>query len=230
MLSAPHTRPYRIEARKTGWRDHALVASRKIQVGEVVLAEKPLITFDAAQLEQVRAKTDTLDVTLSSDALTLLDSLPVSPEEAKNTQNVREAAIFSNLVPVEVTDDPAKAGTPAAFVKLGVFHQHSWLTESCGANTWGVYQSQLGMVVVHAIRDIEKGEIITFSRSSAYAPATERQAALSAKYGIEKCTCNLCSQSPSELATSDARRLEMRRIRDEITTTKDPWSQLNLVR
>lgn len=229
-LPALPTRPYRIEACKAGWRDRALIATRKIEAGEVVLAEKPLIAFDTVQRAEIRAKVVTIAATLSPKDLMLLDSLPISPAEAKFTQNIREAAVCSNLAPMEVTSDPAKAGTPAARQKVGLFPESCLLTESCGPNTWALYQAQLGMMVVHAMRDIEKGEVITFSRAPSFATAAQRGAKLSASCGIEKCTCSLCSRSPSELATSDARRLEMRRIRDSTATTEDPWTQLNLVR
>jgi len=74
--------------------------------------------------------------------------------------------------------------------------------------------------VVHATRDIAKGEELLTTYTDTLVPRQDRQAYLKKVYNFD-CTCQACSRSAEESKKSDNRMREHRRLMDKFAS----WSQ-----
>ncbi|KAK0614604.1 hypothetical protein B0T14DRAFT_570525 [Immersiella caudata] len=106
----------------------------------------------------------------------------------------------------------------------GVYPEVARLNHACDANSFPQYIGRdLGMRVV-ATRDIKPGEEITISYIPHGMPSVYRQRNL-ANWSF-KCTCNLCTASPSTLAASDARRHKLADLYTQMEASSTSLPQL----
>lgn len=89
----------------------------------------------------------------------------------------------------------------------GIFLIISRINHSCRPNTQDTWNSSTGNEIIHAIRDIKKGEEITISYNLG-GPSQQRMQLLKTKYGFD-CTCALCSLADEARESSDARQVQI---------------------
>lgn len=88
------------------------------------------------------------------------------------------------------------------------------INHSCIPNTMHNWNDARKQETIHAVRAIQAGEEITISYDAGQV-SDVRKLDMRASFGFE-CKCPLCSSSPAELASSDARRREIQRLDDAI--------------
>ena len=85
----------------------------------------------------------------------------------------------------------------------GVFPLIARINHGCRPNSQRAWNDNLQVELVHAVRDIGKGEELTLSYSVG-GPSTARQRQLREYFGFDG-ACELCSLPPAELKASDER-------------------------
>lgn len=182
-------------------RGKGLVALSRIAPGTRILSEKPLIIVEPvlqspASLE--RSIGDQLRKLSTSEKREFLSLHNNFPGSFPFTGIVRTNAL------------PCGPGSPIG----GVYITACRINHSCALcahNSWNTATQQ---ETIHALRPIEAGEEITISYKAEETHAI-RQAALQSGFGF-LCTCPICSLPPFELRESDARRLQIERLDEEI--------------
>lgn len=86
----------------------------------------------------------------------------------------------------------------------GIFLEASRINHSCKHNAQNTWNSELGQITIHAIRDVEAGEEITISYLAVSATYVAAQAQLRSVFGFT-CACERCSLPEAERDRSDVR-------------------------
>ena len=171
-----------------------VIARRRFERGETVLAESPLFTQ-----------------TLVRGNLTVLSALASCPmEQQKEFYRLHNChvgryptalGIFeTNVLPCGENDAHghiAKQG--------GLFLVGSRFNSSCVPNVNNHWDAARRQLVFRALRDIEVGEELCLGYGKLLAKREERRAELRRKFGFE-CRCEVCSLEGKALAESDTRR------------------------
>lgn len=201
-----------------------LVATRRIKTGELVLAEEPLLKARwptrggerTAELERIMRG-------LKPEEAQLVNELHIFPVAGRERCHRLEHILLSNGYPV--SDDPEHG-------EQGIFPVYSWMSFSCAPNAHHFWQKDFGILLVHATRDIEEGEVLTVSRLYNAQPdlcRACRRPYIKLWYGLDDCGCSLCHMSPAATATSDARREQSGKMLNAILATTDPWESSEMV-
>ncbi|KAK4618381.1 SET domain-containing protein 5 [Fulvia fulva] len=90
----------------------------------------------------------------------------------------------------------------------GLFLTYSRVNHSCRPNLANTYNATLGMLTVHATRDIKAGEELTTTYILNVRTKEQRQEQLQTGWGF-KCQCELCTGHDKEVAASETRRERM---------------------
>ncbi|MCJ1398586.1 hypothetical protein MMC11_001786 [Xylographa trunciseda] len=96
----------------------------------------------------------------------------------------------------------------------GIYPTICLINHSCLPNAHNNWNSDTMCETIHATRYIQAGDEITISYDRG-GPSDARRAHLKDAFGFD-CTCSVCSLSPPELQTSDARRLQIQYLNDAI--------------
>lgn len=96
---------------------------------------------------------------------------------------------------------------------FGIFYHVSRINHDCLANTYTSWNDKTERYVIHALRDMAKGEEITMEYLKLYLPRRERQAFLRREYGFD-CACHVCTLSRQQSREHDKLMVELQRRRD----------------
>ncbi|KAF6825592.1 hypothetical protein CPLU01_10170 [Colletotrichum plurivorum] len=97
----------------------------------------------------------------------------------------------------------------------GIFLEASRINHSCKHNAQNTWNSELGQITIHAIREIEAGEEITISYLAVSATYVAAQAQLRSVFGFT-CTCERCSLPESKREKSDTRLLRILYLEEQL--------------
>ena len=177
-----------------------LVALKDIERGKRILCEPALLTTEyissVSQLEStISSKLKCLSEAQEQEFLSLYNNFP--------GKQPCSGIVKTNALPLG-------AGSPVG----GIFPTISRINHSCRPNTQHTWNRSAEREIIHAIRDIKKGEEITISYSLG-GPSQSRRQHLKENFGFD-CTCDLCSLTGEALKISDHRQELMRFFDDAI--------------
>ncbi|KAL2142888.1 hypothetical protein VTI28DRAFT_656 [Corynascus sepedonium] len=98
---------------------------------------------------------------------------------------------------------------------MALFADLARFNHACKPNAFIHFSPQTLAMTIWSTRDIEIGEEITITYTSAGQTSNERKESLEKIWGF-KCQCSLCTASPADVEASDARRLEIRSLQAEV--------------
>ncbi|KAK0464306.1 uncharacterized protein EV420DRAFT_1036375 [Desarmillaria tabescens] len=173
-----------------------VVATRDIQRGELVIREKPLFIVPYS----------------TSDSPAALIS-----HHVKSLKDLGYHAFFNlsyvnfpkDMDPEAHRDEVALAifetNAVAAGEGIGIFPRMARLNHGCSSAFNVVYswRPAEGEIVVHALQNISRGQLLT-TYTNTKQPRKERREFLLEHYGFD-CTCSVCSLPPSQSHASDER-------------------------
>lgn len=197
----PHGEPQipLFEVKDIPGKARGLVARVDISKGTQILCEKPLLTVTPAppnELELVLAgKLRAMSRTEQRQFLSLHNNFPGSLP-------------FGGIVRTNAL--PCGSGSPVG----GIYPQICLINHSCLPNSHNNWDGNREHETIYAIRPIKAGEEITISYDHG-GPASTRRAFLRKSFGFD-CECSVCTLPPAELQASDARRLLIQRLDDNI--------------
>ena len=176
-----------------------VVARFNIAKGKRILCEKPLFTTQnlsplSVMEGNVATKLKALSKIEQRQFLSLHNSFPGKYS-------------FSNTVKTNAL--PCGVGS----VIGGVYPTICLINHGCIPNAHHSWNSETKSETIHATRPIKSGEEITISYKDG--PSESRRAHLKDAFGFD-CNCALCSLPPSELQTSDARRVQIQNLDSSI--------------
>jgi len=107
----------------------------------------------------------------------------------------------------------------------GLFPQMARLNHGCAGAFTAVYswREREGVIVVHAIKPIKKGEEILTTYTNTKKPRAERRNFLSQQYGFN-CTCAVCSLPDALSRASDKRLAHMTELLEKLAR----WGHANI--
>ncbi|KAF4625252.1 hypothetical protein G7Y89_g12916 [Cudoniella acicularis] len=178
----------------------ALVARFNIAKGKRILCEKPLFTTEnlspiTLMESNIATKLKTLSKTEQRQFLSLHNNFP-----GKHP--------FSGIVKTNAL--PCGPGA----VTSGVYPTICLINHRCLPNAHNNWNSDLQRETIHAIQYIRAGDEITIPYDQG-GSSSSRRTYLQNAFGFD-CTCTLCSLSPPELESSDARRVQIQLLDDSI--------------
>ena len=174
------------------------VATRDIHVGERLLAERPLIAIEHSTVARCRGWSGPLEAALC--ALTSAERqtfFALSQNSLRfGTEKSMEGVFRTNSMPFRrASDQPVS----------GIFATAARLNHSCDPCATYKYNHALGMMTVHAIKNIASGTELTVSYGfEGSLLRNDRQRRLRDSFGFE-CTCSKCSLSGAALQESERR-------------------------
>jgi hypothetical protein len=173
-----------------------LVALEKISKGTRILSEEAVITIPRNEMNSER-----LQISIYQQVATLSEHQQRAFLSMHNIHPYRDAAerylgIFqTNSLPAEAVGD-----------KGAIFLEACRINHACDNNSQKNWNENIKWHIVHALRDICKGEEITIYYLGVDKNREDRREALQAKFG-STCLCRLYSLPPEQSQESD-RRLE----------------------
>ncbi|KIY61535.1 SET domain-containing protein [Cylindrobasidium torrendii FP15055 ss-10] len=182
-------------------RGKGIVALQDIEMGSLILHESPVLVVPRS---------------LNVDPVSFVAHQISTLSEAE-----REAFYGLSYVPADAPDvSPAIISTNAVAVGnggIGVFPTMARLNHGCAGafNVVYSFREATGEIVVHALRNITKGEELLTTYTDTKRPRHERQAYLSSQYGFE-CSCAVCSLPPSQSEHSDKQLTKMSTLYGEL--------------
>ncbi|KAF8259761.1 hypothetical protein EI94DRAFT_969320 [Lactarius quietus] len=196
-------------------------ASRDIQRGDLILSEKPIFSF----------RRDVSDPHTSIEAAVRKLS-PVHLDEFLSLHNSHsECQCFPNL-PLLGIYSTNVFGLGSNSSDAGVCPKASKFNHSCSPNAKFSFNSDTGEARIYALGTIPRGEeifIAYIGSTDLYGtPRRLRQANLRNCYHFT-CACPICSLSEAESKKSDARRVKVNQLRENILSSNPsrlPGAQL----
>jgi len=190
-----------------------MVADRDIRRGELLTRERPLIL--------VQSQITTSPTQLISDLVQQL-----SPDQAASFYNLSHVNLPENLTPEEFSKQLPLAifqtNAVAAGSNVGLFPVMARLNHGCSRAFNSVYswRGREGVLVVHALKDIKKGEELLTAYFDTIQTRDERRHHLKQNYGFH-CTCACCALTGEESKMSDVRLTTMSGLYKRLST----WGQ-----
>lgn len=184
-----------------------LFAKKKLERGQLILAEAPLIRIPK----------------LAANNPDELNKLVSNLDESKRA---RLLALHDSRTPHQPTPHGIMLTNALSIDNFGlctaIFPTVSRLNHSCRRNVYHHWNESRQAEVVHALREIDVGEEILTSYIDPYGSREERRAKLRRMYGFE-CECEVCGSSggleeddDDKLRESDLRRTRLRQLDTEI--------------
>jgi len=193
-------------------RGFGLVATERINRGELIIRESPLISINTQQSwfrpsdSYSSAKIDKIFNTLSQEDKLLYRSLYQFPNSRSNLESSEDLlAIFrSNAYP---TSD----------VSAGIFPVISRFNSECRPNVHFHSENMNNSIYgfVYAIRDIDKGQELLNCYVGQFLTRLERRTYFETHFGFT-CNCCLCSKEGEELEDDDYFRKSISRNIEEV--------------
>jgi SET domain len=188
-----------------------VVATDPIDRGEVIISEAPLFTQGLARNEHtIAASLAPKSMDEKREYLRLAncrDSTKVNP-----LQGIFE----TNTLPCG--DNMQEFGVTAS--KAGIFLLCSRFNSSCTPNVHNWWDEEGGVIVMRALKPIERGEELCICYGGEWQPRDLRQEKFRSKFGFT-CTCTSCSLDGEALMSSDRRRTRLGILYHEIGSCAD---------
>ncbi|KAH7870315.1 uncharacterized protein C8R40DRAFT_651344 [Lentinula edodes] len=176
-----------------------IIAVRNIKRGEVVLRERPLFVLPS-------------EITTSPTALITRHLSLLTPYEHAQFYNLSYVNFPPDLDPENDFAELALAifqtnAVSTGVNSVGIFPRMARLNHGCSSafNVVYTWREKEGMLMVHAIRDIQKGEELLTTYTDTKRPRDQRRAYLLHQYSFH-CSCDVCSL-PDEKSKESHRRL-----------------------
>ncbi|KAJ1307421.1 hypothetical protein OPQ81_001523 [Rhizoctonia solani] len=177
-------------------RGKGVIANRDIKQGELLIKEQPLFVVPT------RPGMDPSKLIRSTVA-----ALPLTDQTTFFALSYAKPNVSEPDIPFEVFQTNAiSAGQRGT----GLFPRTARLNHGCSKAFGAVYswRDDEGVLVVHAIKDIPKGQEILTTYMNTKRRRSERQAHLRAVYHFD-CACSVCALPKEESAASDRRLAQM---------------------
>lgn len=221
--------PY--EVRSSPLHGQGLFGKVDLSPGDLVLAEKPLFTAQPSEsisslLASLSAEHQSAFRSLSSTATA------TATGDGNGTDKSQDQAIFTANAKPLCRDGN---GVEGAHDRLGLFPTIARINHSCSPNVSVVWNESFGsknhhakvsskhdtkgQETVYAIRPIKAGEELLTQYYPVYNTATARKKYAQQRYGFT-CACTACTAEHD--AASDARRVRIGDLDDEIAWAKNP--------
>jgi len=181
-----------------------MIAARRIEQGELILREEPLFVVPPTTTESPSALISTL-----------VSSLPAFSREAFFAL-AHDTSLSSSAIPLSIFQTNAiNAGEDG----IGIFPRTARLNHACSSAFNMVYswRPRERVLVVHAIRAVEKGQELLTTYTDTKRSRRDRRAFLSESYGF-KCTCAVCALPRALSAASDARLERLSQLKARFST------------
>ncbi|KAL5524496.1 hypothetical protein ACEPAF_9636 [Sanghuangporus sanghuang] len=177
-----------------------VVAMRDIEQGALLIKERPLIV--------VASSTDSSPAHLLKSRLRNLT--PSQRDEYYSLSYVHPGKDLKSLSEDDITLAIFQTNGISAGDSVGLFPRTARLNHGCSAAFNSVYswRSREGNLVVHAIKQIKRGQELLTTYMDTKRPRHERQAYVKSNYDFT-CTCSVCSLHEVESRTSDERLSKM---------------------
>lgn len=190
-----------------------MIALRDIRRGELLVREKPLILVPQ-------------QITGSPSQLILGLVQRLSPEQVASFYNLSHVDLPQDLSPEKSTEQLALAifqtNAVAAGPNVGLFPTMARLNHGCSRAFNSVYswREREGVLVVHALKDVRKGEELLTAYFRTQQTRDQRRRHLMQTYGFH-CECECCTLPDEESKYSDDRLKNMSYLYDRLGT----WGQ-----
>lgn len=185
-----------------------VVAARDIEKGELLLKEQPLLVVpvvrDTRQLDawEQRILADLADCPQQQQ-----DSFwELADCHSEVGQKTATGIVRTNGLPIERAD--------GADV-VGLYSTMSRFNHSCVHNVNNSYQEDAGGEVLHALRNIRKGEELCITYIDLFSTRQDRQSTLQRVFNF-RCTCPACSLTGEALLNSNRSRDRLQQLREAL--------------
>eukprot|EP00439_Symbiodinium_sp_Y106_P048804 s4313_g6.t1 len=185
-----------------------VVAARDIEKGELLLKEQPLLVVpvvrDTRQLDawEQRILADLADCPQQQQ-----DSFwELADCHSEVGQKTATGIVRTNGLPIERAD--------GADV-VGLYSTMSRFNHSCIHNVNNSYQEDAGGEVLHALRNIRKGEELCITYIDLFLTRQDRQSTLQRVFNF-RCTCPACSLTGEALLISNRSRDRLQQLREAL--------------
>ncbi|KAF8918868.1 hypothetical protein CPB85DRAFT_1279125, partial [Mucidula mucida] len=191
-------------------RGKGVIALRDIKQGELLIREKPLFLIPRVLDGDPRA--------FIAQKIQALDDVGRAA-----LYNLSYVKFPSHLVPEEHPTEVGLAiiqtNAVAAGDGIGLFPRMARLNHGCSSAFNAVYswRATEGDIVVHALKDIVKGQEILTVYTDTKRPRSERRDYLSSSYDFE-CMCAVCSLPEAQSLESDRRLIEISGLYNRLST------------
>lgn len=192
------------EVHDFGDKGMGVVAARDIQKGELLLREQPLFLVsqcrDSRQLDAWENEINAALRKLPEHDLQSFWNLADCHTDEKSVVGI----VRTNGLPVETAEGDM----------VGVYPTVSRFNHSCNNNVNNSYQEEYGEVL-HAIRDVAKGEELCITYIDLFMTRQERQDVLRRTFNF-KCACPTCLQTGQALLRSNKVRQRLQDLRSAL--------------
>lgn len=197
-------------------RGKGLIAIRDIEQGERIITEKP--TFVAP--EQITGSPAEFVAKLLREA---------NPADREAVLSLSYVNFPKDLDPETNPDEVALAifqtNAVAIMNGVGIFPRMARLNHGCSSAFNAVYtwREKEGVLVVHALKKINKGEEILTTYTNTRQPRDDRRKMMEENYGFT-CNCSVCALPGSESEASDKRLVAISEAYDRFAA----WGPKNI--
>ncbi|KAE9407402.1 SET domain-containing protein, partial [Gymnopus androsaceus JB14] len=191
-------------------RGKGVIALRDIKRGELVIRESPLFILP-------------LQVTSSPTALISHHLQQLTSYQYSQFYNLSYVNFHSHLDPTQNLLELALAifqtNAVAAGERVGIFPRMARLNHGCSSafNVVYTWREREGVLVVHALQDIKKGQELLTTYTDTKRSRDQRRAYLEHQYSFH-CSCDVCSLPDQQSLESDQRLIAMSELQAQFVT------------
>ncbi|CAE7702524.1 set5, partial [Symbiodinium sp. CCMP2456] len=195
------------EIRSLEGKGKGVVAKRRLQQGELILQEPPLLILTRDELGKfadadIEERLATLPTEDQESFWELFDAQIIKGEGRGSAKS----RVLTNSYPVE-----DEVGQEA----VAVFNTIARFNHSCVPNAHNSWDAETGVETIYVTRDIEAGQEICTTYLDLIARREDRQTELSKRLKF-MCTCQACSLNGQLLEESDGRRTRLHSLWEQL--------------
>ncbi|KAF5362840.1 hypothetical protein D9758_007114 [Tetrapyrgos nigripes] len=193
-----------------------MIAIRDIKQGELIIRERPLFVVPP-------------QISVSPTTLIAQNLQRLSPAGYESFFNLSYVHLPENVDPDVDINEVALAifqtNAVSAGNDVGIFPRMARLNHGCSSafNSVYMWREKEGVLAVHALKDIKKGEELLTTYTNMKRPRNQRRQYLQQQYGFY-CTCSVCSLPDAESNASDHRLSSM----SDLYTKFSSWNSRSI--